>query len=221
MGAEDDRVVSYPWDAAGCGVRRSWRATACPSPCDRLARRAKFCFLETPNQWLISGHPDPARGADRASSRTRDGMWWTRERRQGPSKTRALRAARPRRHVLDEAQRRVRERAAGGWLPFLDTYRTMCRAPEPAFRRILEDMRELRFAAKNGRLIWGGRQSSGAFPLRPCESDVDLFGDGKGVINLNAKIPHGALDLGVAEQQLHGTEVAGSAVDQCRLGSSQ
>ena len=33
------------------------------------------------------------------------------------------------------------------WLPFLDTYRTMCLAPEPAFRRILEDIRELRFAA--------------------------------------------------------------------------
>ena len=33
------------------------------------------------------------------------------------------------------------------WLPFLDTYRTMCRAPEPAFRRILEDVRELRFDA--------------------------------------------------------------------------
>jgi hypothetical protein len=28
-----------------------------------------------------------------------------------------------------------------GWLPFLDTYRTMCCAPEPAFRRILEDIR--------------------------------------------------------------------------------
>jgi hypothetical protein len=33
------------------------------------------------------------------------------------------------------------------WLPFLDTYRTMCRAPEPAFREILEDVRELQFAA--------------------------------------------------------------------------
>ena len=33
------------------------------------------------------------------------------------------------------------------WLPFLDTYRTMCRAPEPDFRRILEGIRELRFAA--------------------------------------------------------------------------
>jgi len=33
------------------------------------------------------------------------------------------------------------------WLPFLDTYRTMCRNPEPTFRQILEDVRELRFAA--------------------------------------------------------------------------
>jgi hypothetical protein len=33
------------------------------------------------------------------------------------------------------------------WRPFLDTYRTMCLAPEPAFRRILEDVQELRFAA--------------------------------------------------------------------------
>jgi hypothetical protein len=33
------------------------------------------------------------------------------------------------------------------WLPFLDTYRTMCLAPEPVFRRILEDIREVRFAA--------------------------------------------------------------------------
>ena len=31
--------------------------------------------------------------------------------------------------------------------PFLNTYRTMCRAPEPAVRQILEDVRELRFAA--------------------------------------------------------------------------
>jgi hypothetical protein len=33
------------------------------------------------------------------------------------------------------------------WLPFLDTYRTMCHAPEPAFRRILEEIRGLHFAA--------------------------------------------------------------------------
>jgi hypothetical protein len=34
------------------------------------------------------------------------------------------------------------------WLPVLDTYRrTMCFAPEPTFRQILEDIRELGFAA--------------------------------------------------------------------------
>jgi putative tryptophan/tyrosine transport system substrate-binding protein len=31
-------------------------------------------------------------------------------------------------------------------LPFLDTYRTMCCAPEPAFRRVLENIRVLGFA---------------------------------------------------------------------------
>jgi hypothetical protein len=32
-------------------------------------------------------------------------------------------------------------------LPFLDTYRTMCVAPERQFRRVLEEIREMRFAA--------------------------------------------------------------------------
>jgi len=33
------------------------------------------------------------------------------------------------------------------WLPFLNTYRTMCLAPKPEFRRVLEEIRELRLAA--------------------------------------------------------------------------
>jgi hypothetical protein len=33
------------------------------------------------------------------------------------------------------------------WLPFLDTYRTMCLAPQPDFRRVLEEVREMRLAA--------------------------------------------------------------------------
>jgi hypothetical protein len=33
------------------------------------------------------------------------------------------------------------------WLPFLKTYRTMCLAPKPEFRRVLEEIRELRLAA--------------------------------------------------------------------------
>jgi hypothetical protein len=33
------------------------------------------------------------------------------------------------------------------WLPFLDTYRTMCVAPEPDFLRMLEEVRGMRIAA--------------------------------------------------------------------------
>jgi hypothetical protein len=33
------------------------------------------------------------------------------------------------------------------WLPFLDTYRTMCLAPQPEFRRLLEQVRDLPIAA--------------------------------------------------------------------------
>lgn len=32
-------------------------------------------------------------------------------------------------------------------VPFLNTYRTMCIAPEPGFKRVLEDIRELQLAA--------------------------------------------------------------------------
>lgn len=33
------------------------------------------------------------------------------------------------------------------WLPFLDTYRTLCAVPPPDFQRLLEDIRRMRFAA--------------------------------------------------------------------------
>ena len=33
------------------------------------------------------------------------------------------------------------------WLPFLDTYRTMCLAPQPEFLRLLEQARNLPIAA--------------------------------------------------------------------------
>jgi site-specific DNA recombinase len=33
------------------------------------------------------------------------------------------------------------------WLPFLDTYRTMCLAPQHDFRRVLEDVRAMQLAA--------------------------------------------------------------------------
>lgn len=33
------------------------------------------------------------------------------------------------------------------WLPFLNAYRTMCGAPEPEFRQLLQDIRTLDLAA--------------------------------------------------------------------------
>jgi len=33
------------------------------------------------------------------------------------------------------------------WVPFVNTYRTMCLAPKPEFRRVLEDVRQLKLAS--------------------------------------------------------------------------
>ena len=52
-------------------------------------------------------------------------------------------------------------------------------------------------------------------------SDVNLFGYGERIIHLNTEVTHGALDLGVPEQQLNCAEVAGSAIDQRCLRSPQ
>jgi len=41
------------------------------------------------------------------------------------------------------------------------------------------------------------------------------------VINLNAQISDGALDLCVAEQELDGPKIAGAPIDQRRLRSSE
>src|SRR2546430_6285196 len=55
--------------------------------------------------------------------------------------------------------------------------------------------------------------------LCPGSSDVDLPRYSESVVDLNAEISHGALDLRMAEQELNGTHVAGSAINQRRLGS--
>ena len=56
--------------------------TVCPSPCDKLTRRAKFRFTETPKSVAYLRPSRSGKRGGRASSRTRDGMWWTRERRR-------------------------------------------------------------------------------------------------------------------------------------------
>ena len=48
-------------------------------------------------------------------------------------------------------------------------------------------------------------------------SDFRLLGDFKSVVDLDTQVPHGRLQLGVAEQKLHGSEVLGASIDQRRL----
>jgi hypothetical protein len=50
--------------------------------------------------------------------------------------------------------------------------------------------------------------------------DFSLLGNFQGVIHLNAKVPNGALQLGVPEKQLYGAQVLGTAIDQCGLGAA-
>jgi hypothetical protein len=40
-----------------------------------------------------------------------------------------------------------------------------------------------------------------------------LLGNSQGVVYFDAQIPDGALDLGMSEQKLNGTEIACAAID--------
>ena len=54
---------------------------------------------------------------------------------------------------------------------------------------------------------------------RAAFSDVGFLGDLKRVVNLNAEVAHGQLDLGMAKQELHRTQVPRPPVDQSRFGT--
>jgi hypothetical protein len=49
--------------------------------------------------------------------------------------------------------------------------------------------------------------------LCPGISDVNFLGNLDGIVNFNTEIPHGALNFGVAEQELNRTQISGSAVE--------
>jgi len=46
-----------------------------------------------------------------------------------------------------------------------------------------------------------------------------LFCYGKGIIDLDAKVPDGAFDLSVPKHELHRAQIAGTPTDQGRLRS--
>jgi hypothetical protein len=52
-------------------------------------------------------------------------------------------------------------------------------------------------------------------------SDIDLFRDRQCVVNLNAEISHRALYLDAAQQQLDGTEIARTTINEGSLGSTE
>ena len=54
-------------------------------------------------------------------------------------------------------------------------------------------------------------------PLCPGISDIHLLGDRQGIVDLDAEVADRALDLRVTEEQLHGAEVAGAAINQGAL----
>src|SRR5690349_5219818 len=60
-----------------------------------------------------------------------------------------------------------------------------------------------------------------ACPLCPSDSDINLFGYRERIINLDTEIADRAFDLGVAEQELHGSQIARAAVDQRCLGPAE
>ena len=57
--------------------------------------------------------------------------------------------------------------------------------------------------------------------LCPSDSDINLFGNRERVVDLDAEIAHHAFDLGVAEQELHGSQIPRAPVDQHCLGPAQ
>ena len=57
--------------------------------------------------------------------------------------------------------------------------------------------------------------------LCPGTSDVNLLRNGQSVVDLNAEIPNGALDLPMAQQELDRAQISGPAVDERCLGSPQ
>ena len=60
--------------------------------------------------------------------------------------------------------------------------------------------------------------SGRACRLCPGSSDVNFFRYGEGIIDLDTEVPDSAFDLGMTEQELHGSQITSTSVDQGCLG---
>lgn len=56
--------------------------------------------------------------------------------------------------------------------------------------------------------------------VRQCRSDINSFSDAQRIFHLNAQITYNAIDLGVAQQKLHGAKVARLAVNFRSFGAA-
>ena len=65
------------------------------------------------------------------------------------------------------------------------------------------------------------RERGRACPLCPVSSDVDLFCYRERIVDFNSQVPDRALDLGVPQKQLHGSQVARPPIDEGRLCSTE
>jgi hypothetical protein len=61
-------------------------------------------------------------------------------------------------------------------------------------------------------------QSASALPPNP---DVYLFCYREGIVDLDAELSNGAFDLRMAQKELYGSQITGSAIDQGRLGAAK
>ncbi len=58
-------------------------------------------------------------------------------------------------------------------------------------------------------------------PAPPQFSDFDLLSNRQRVVHLDPEIADGALNLRVTQEQLHGSQIAGLAIDQRRFRSAK
>jgi hypothetical protein len=65
-----------------------------------------------------------------------------------------------------------------------------------------------------------GRPEAAVQAGSEARSNLCLLGDFKGIVDFDAEVTHGAFQLEMAQQELHGSEVLRSPIDQRRFGST-